>query len=86
METLSALAIDMNVDDVRNTVNAERQWRPVRLQNTSNPKLVVRNTVNAERQWRPPKPVKKQNTPHPVRNTVNAERQWRLRNRSGHRL
>ena len=38
--------------NVRNTVNAERQWRLARDEMQLVTRHRVRNTVNAERQWR----------------------------------
>ena len=47
-----ALGLDV-LKLVRNTVNAERQWRPPDDIVWGRAISVVRNTVNAERQWRP---------------------------------
>ena len=54
METLFIYALGLDVLKlVRNTVNAERQWRQHGVQRWRMLNGLVRNTVNAERQWRP---------------------------------
>ena len=52
METLLTTTHRDNPALVRNTVNAERQWRHDFRKGSSSQTRHVRNTVNAERQWR----------------------------------
>ena len=79
METLFIYALGLDVLKlVRNTVNAERQWRQHGVQRWRMLNGLVRNTVNAERQWRPSCLIQSGGHEDRVRNTVNAERQWRL--------
>ena len=51
------------IDHVRNTVNAERQWRQGQCDGLLK-RLFVRNTVNAERQWRQEQPWNNTTNPY----------------------